>query len=373
VPYVGGYMSHELHHFTMGFWVLPLAYVMAVVGSYVGLSCVRQALRFTTVRAGMLWLVMASVSIGGVGIWLMHFIGMMGFAVPASAIRYNLALTVLSAALAVIATLFGLGAVVGIRLISTRRLDHLAALVVGGLVMGLAVSLMHYSGMAAIRIQGTLEYDPMFVAASVIIGIVASTAALRVAGLAERLWVRVAAALIMGCAVVAMHYTGMAGVQATVDPTSSAPSGVTVMALLFPAFVIGVIVLAVPIVALLLVIDPVDVHVKDSIARWTEAPEPETAPAYDPSSAPTEVIIIPDEYRQTAHRPRFQPGPLHPALREPARHSALRQRLARNTYQRRLAGEQWDAPAPHLVMQAPASTAGRLDSHAMEGERPPET
>ncbi|TCN50882.1 NO-binding membrane sensor protein with MHYT domain [Rhodococcus sp. SMB37] len=304
MPYVGGYMSHELHHFTLGFWVLPLAYTMAVVGSYVGLSCVRQSLKFTSIRATTLWLVMAAVSIGGVGIWLMHFIGMMGFAVPTSPIRYDLALTVFSVVLAVMATLFGLSGVVGMRLLSTRRRDHMVSLTIGGPVMGVPVSLMHYSGMAAIRIQGTLEYDPMFVASSVIIGIVASTIALWVAVRAERIRARIAAALIMGCAVVAMHYTGMAGVHATVDPTAPTPSGVTVLALLFPAFVIGVIVLAVPIVALLLVADPVDAHVKNSIERWTAPHDLETVPEYDLSEAPTEVIIIPDEYRQPDHRPQ---------------------------------------------------------------------
>lgn len=187
-------MSHELHHFTLGFWVLPLAYTMAVVGSYVGLSCVRQSLKFTSIRATTLWLVMAAVSIGGVGIWLMHFIGMMGFAVPTSPIRYDLALTVFSVVLAVMATLFGLSGVVGMRLLSTRRRDHMVSLTIGGPVMGVPVSLMHYSGMAAIRIQGTLEYDPMFVASSVIIGIVASTIALWVAVRAERIRARIAAA-----------------------------------------------------------------------------------------------------------------------------------------------------------------------------------
>lgn len=78
----------------------------------------------------------------------------------------------------------------------------------------------------------------------------------------------------------------------------------TVLALLFPAFVIGVIVLAVPIVALLLVADPVDAHVKNSIERWTAPHDLETVPEYDLSEAPTEVIIIPDEYRQPDHRPQ---------------------------------------------------------------------
>ncbi len=70
-------MSHEMHHFSMGTWVLFLAYATSVIGSYVGLSCVRQSANAKVgQRTG--WIALAAVAIGGIGIWLMHFIGMMG-------------------------------------------------------------------------------------------------------------------------------------------------------------------------------------------------------------------------------------------------------------------------------------------------------
>ncbi len=145
-------MSHELHHFTMGLWVFFLAYATSVVGSYVGLSCVRQSFKDDGKNARIRWLAMASLAIGGVGIWLMHFIGMMGFAVPGSTIRYALAPTLFSVVLAVGATLFGLW-IVDSRAGWKTRVPRGVPLAVGGLVMGLAVSFMHYSGMAAIRIR----------------------------------------------------------------------------------------------------------------------------------------------------------------------------------------------------------------------------
>ncbi|MFD6893726.1 MHYT domain-containing protein [Rhodococcus sp. NPDC060086] len=261
-------MSHELHHFTMGLWVLGLAYAVSVVGAYTGLSCAHQAARHPPGSTRRGWLLMASVAIGGVGIWLMHFMGMMGFDVPATLVRYDLELTVFSAVVAVAATLFGLW-LVTLRTFAGRRLPRALTLSVGGLLMGLAVSLMHYSGMAAIRIQGTLTHTPMFVVASVIIGIVAATAALWLAGVAERHLTRIAGALIMGCAVVALHYTGMAGTQATVDPTAQAPEGLTVLSLLLPAYALGMIVLAVPIVALLLAPQPTEAHYDTKIAQLT--------------------------------------------------------------------------------------------------------
>ncbi len=238
-------MSHELHHFTMGLWVFFLAYATSVVGSYVGLSCVRQSFKDDGKNARMRWLATASLAIGGVGIWLMHFIGMMGFAVPGSTIRYAFAPTLFSVVLAIGATLFGLW-IVDSRAEWKARVPRGIPLTVGGLVMGLAVSLMHYSGMAAIRIKGTIEHDQAFVIASIVIGVVASTAALWLAGVAERLPARAAAALIMGCAVVALHYTGMAGVKATIDPSAADPEGLTVLSVLFPAFVLGILVIALP-------------------------------------------------------------------------------------------------------------------------------
>jgi NO-binding membrane sensor protein with MHYT domain len=260
-------MSHELHHFSMGLWVLFLAGATAVIGSYVGLSCVRQSLKDPRRNGAKRWLLMASLSIGGVGIWLMHFIGMMAFDVTGSAVRYDLTLTLFSALLAVVATLFGLW-IVDIRTRAVRRVPRIGRLAIGGAVMGSAVSLMHYSGMRAIRIQGSIEHNPAFVIVSVIIGFAGATAALWLAGVAERLVVRIQAAFVMGFAVVALHYTGMAGVRVTVDPTAPLPSGMTVMALLFPSFVLGIVVLSVPIAALLLAPSKDDLRREESIARW---------------------------------------------------------------------------------------------------------
>jgi len=253
-------MSHELHHFDMGLWVFFLAYATAVCGSFVGLSCARRSVVVGGATGdatpggaptGVRWIAMAALAIGGVGIWLMHFIGMMGFAVPGSKIRYALGPTLFSVVVAVGATFLGFW-MTDRNTVLGRRLPRAVTIPLGGLVMGLAVTLMHYSGMAAIRIQGTIAHDPAFVAGSVVIGVVASTAALWLAGVTERIVVRVGAACVMGCAVVSLHYTGMAGVHVTVDSTAPIPVGPTVTSLLFPAFVIGILVLILPIVALLL-------------------------------------------------------------------------------------------------------------------------
>ncbi|MFZ2527427.1 MAG: MHYT domain-containing protein [Rhodococcus sp. (in: high G+C Gram-positive bacteria)] len=276
-------MSHEMHHFSMGSWVFFLAYATSVLGSYVGLSCVRQSV---SVKSGHRtgWIVLASVTIGGIGIWLMHFIGMMGFDVVDSVVRYDLVLTLVSVVLAIGATLIGLW-IAGFGDTVIAAIPPVVRLLIGGTIMGLAVSLMHYTGMAAVRIQGTIDYKPGFVVASVIIGLVAANVALWLGRVSEKTIVRVPAALVMGLAVVALHYTGMAGVDVTVDPSAPRPEGLTVLSLLFPAFTIGILVLALAIVVLGTTLSRDDAKLEESLTRWSA--EGESASPAAPDNAPT--------------------------------------------------------------------------------------
>jgi NO-binding membrane sensor protein with MHYT domain len=234
--------AHEMQHFSMGLWLLFLAYAVSVVGCVVGLACTRQSAVASTPRGRFGWLVMAAVSIGGIGIWLMHFIAMLGFAVEGSVTRYDLTWTVLSALLAIGATLVGL--------LTIGRRVNIWTLLVGGIVMGIAVNVMHYTGMNAIRIQGSVSYDPTLVAASVAIAVVAGTLSLWFTLVLQKPLLLLAAGVVMGVAVVGMHYTGMAAVSVTVDPAAPVPAGLEVFGFLFPVFVIGLLALAVPIAAL---------------------------------------------------------------------------------------------------------------------------
>lgn len=128
---------------------------------------------------------------------------------------------------------------------------------IGGMVIGAAVSVMHYSGMAAIRIQGKVDHASSFVAVSIIIGIVAATIALWLTSHPTSVFARASAAVVMGGAVAAVHYIGMAGTAATISTYAPpAPQGWTVMSLLLPTFVLGTLVLAVPLVALMLGTQP---------------------------------------------------------------------------------------------------------------------
>jgi NO-binding membrane sensor protein with MHYT domain len=202
----------------LGFgWVTPiLSYLMACVGAALGLRCMVRA-KAATGRQRLRWLASASVAIG-TGIWTMHFIAMLGFSVTGAAIRYDSFLTILS-------LLVSIGVVgIGVLAVGYGR-SRGRSVALGGLITGVGVAAMHYIGMNAMRINGTVRYDPWMVALSVVIAIVAATAALHAALTVTTPIVAVGASLIMGVAVTAMHYTGMAAARVDVVAGESAPHG----------------------------------------------------------------------------------------------------------------------------------------------------
>jgi NO-binding membrane sensor protein with MHYT domain len=242
-------MDH-VEHFAMGGWLLILAYLTSVVGCALGLACTLQARYARTHRARLAWLGLAAVSIGGVGIWLMHFIAMLGFSTPGMPVRYDLPRTVLSAVLAVAAVFAGLLA------FGVRTRFAWWRLLLAGLITGLAVNLMHYTGMWALEIQGSISYRPGLVVLSVVIAVVAATAALWFTVGLRRLLPRLLAGLVMGAAVTGMHYTGMAAMEVHLDMTAPDPAGMEVFSFLFPVFVLAALAMAVPICAVLMTSSP---------------------------------------------------------------------------------------------------------------------
>ncbi|MDQ0913235.1 MHYT domain-containing protein [Streptomyces canus] len=207
--------------------VTPVAaYLMACLGGALGLRCiVRTLLSNQSWKAG--WLALGAASIG-CGIWTMHFIAMIGFQVVETRIRYNTGLTVLSLAVAIVVV--GIGVfIVGCRGASTLNLSF------AGVITGLGVAAMHYLGMAALHLNGTIRYDATTVALSVVIAIVAATAALWAAVTIRGFTTSLGASLIMGVAVTGMHYTGMSAVSVHVhNRTGGSWAGDSPTSLLLP-------------------------------------------------------------------------------------------------------------------------------------------
>ncbi|WP_199043586.1 MHYT domain-containing protein [Glycomyces salinus] len=223
----------EHDHFTYA-WVNPtMGLAFAAAGSYLGLSASRYARAATATAARLRWILLASLAIGGVGIWMMHFIAMIGFTVVDSDIGYDLGLTVASFALAVLAVGIGLS-------LSGTRGAGWPRLVLGGLVCGAGVVGMHYTGMAAVSTAGVVRYDTGLVLASAAIAVVAATVALRFTAVVDRRGSMAAAAAVMSVAVVGMHYTGMAAVR--IETAAERPvEGVSPLVLMLPILLLAMV------------------------------------------------------------------------------------------------------------------------------------
>ncbi|WP_188300663.1 MHYT domain-containing protein [Streptomyces sp. CBMA156] len=214
-----------LNHLSLG-WLTPvLSYLMACAGAALGLRCTLRGM-VASGPARRNWLITAAAAIGS-GIWTMHFVAMFGFTVDGTELRYTVPLTVLSLAVAVLVTGLGLTVVCHGR---HRGLSLLS----GGVTTGLGVAAMHYLGMAAVRMHGGLHYDAGTVALSVLIAVGAATAALWAAVTIRNVYAAAAAAMAMGLAVSCMHYTGMAAVHVRLDPTRAGLDGASPMEFVFP-------------------------------------------------------------------------------------------------------------------------------------------
>jgi NO-binding membrane sensor protein with MHYT domain/two-component sensor histidine kinase len=187
-------------------WLVGLSILVAMVVAYTALKLAARVAEGGT-SAGRLWLAGGAVAMG-MGIWSMHFIGMLAYSVEIP-LRYGIFKTVLSLVIAVITSGFALA-------IASRPQLSMARLAVGSIVMGAGICAMHYSGMAAIQIVPIITYQPLLVLASIGIAVGASFAALWLAfklrsGQSRTLALaRGGAAVVMGLAISGMHYTAMA-------------------------------------------------------------------------------------------------------------------------------------------------------------------
>ncbi|MDP2829054.1 MAG: PAS domain S-box protein [Sulfuricellaceae bacterium] len=173
----------------------------------------------------------------GIGIWAMHFVGMLAFSLPCSS-SYDPTITFLSTIPGILASILAL------KIISRRELSH-AQLATGGLLIGAGIGAMHYSGMAAMRLNGLIRYDPKLFLLSIVVAIVLATLALwikfRLQSWQAR-WssgVTIASAVVMGLAVSGMHYTAMvAAYFIRDDGTSLIDSGIA------PTFLASIVLIA---------------------------------------------------------------------------------------------------------------------------------
>ncbi|NGN69376.1 hypothetical protein G5C51_36500 [Streptomyces sp. A7024] len=198
--------------FTYGALTPILGYAAACLGAALGLRCTLRAVtRSAAARAR--WLVLGAIGLG-TGIWTMHFIAMTGFSVEGLDIDYDVPVTFASLCVAILVV--GIGSfVVGY---GGRGPVPLMS---GGVITGLGVAAMHYLGMAGMRFAGHISYDTTTLLMSIVIAVLASTAALWLAVTITGFAPAIGCSLIMGAAVCGMHYTGMAALHITAAPGTS--------------------------------------------------------------------------------------------------------------------------------------------------------
>lgn len=285
-------MQGTVDGFSYGLVTPVAAYLMACLGGALGLRCTTRSLLVAhSWRPG--WLALGSAAIGS-GIWTMHFIAMMGFTVEEAPIHYDKALTFASLAVAIV--MVG----IGIFIVGYRGATG-TALFTGGTITGLGVASMHYLGMAGMRLRGTLEYNTLTVSASVVIAVVAATAALWAAAQVRGFLWSLGASLVMGLAVSGMHYVGMAALSVHLHGSTGTPTGGDSPAELLAPMMIGPLAFLL-LAGVIVMFDPLMVMGKAELQSAAQGqrgpyPVPRSGDRHDP---------------RVSRRPPPRPGPKTP-------------------------------------------------------------
>jgi PAS domain S-box-containing protein len=208
--------------------LVGLSIVIGVLTSYCALDLAGRVTAASG-RARSIWLG-GGATVMGAGIWSMHYVSMLAFRMPAS-VLYHIPTLFASLVAAVIASAVGLWVV-------SQPEMRLGQAVRGSVVMGLGIAAMHYIGLASLRVPGTISYDAVLVAGSVVVAIAVSFVALwrgfqlRKPCAAVWSWRKLGASLLVGVAIPGTHYTSMAATSFDLSSTAaSATQGVAISCL----------------------------------------------------------------------------------------------------------------------------------------------
>ena len=200
-------------------YLVLTSYVIAVAASYTALELSRRVSQVDGLSAAV-WLCCGAVSMG-IGIWTMHFIGMLAFSLPMP-FSYDVFITILSLLVGIAASAFAI-------FIASRKRQGFAKIGLSGLLLGGGIASMHYTGMAAMEMGASITYDTSLLLLSIAIAVVAACAAIWIIFTLSHLHTRFlsllkfGAANIMGIAICGMHYTGMAAaIYTPIDGAMSA-------------------------------------------------------------------------------------------------------------------------------------------------------
>ncbi|NOQ16338.1 MAG: diguanylate cyclase, partial [Methyloprofundus sp.] len=213
-------------------WVI-ISVLLAILSSYAALSASSQISKSKNTRSKLVWSLISSLILG-LGTWGMHFIGMLSLHLPCQ-VSYNLWITIAS----IIPGILAGGAVFGI--VWNNNIKQPPPLL-GSLLLGSGIGSMHYSGMAAMKLAGTIHYDPTLFALSIFVAIILSYIALRIKQNINHHNTLIA--LILGSAISGMHYTAIAATyfikdeRKILDPSIFTPESLSLVVTLTTLFLI---------------------------------------------------------------------------------------------------------------------------------------
>lgn len=205
-------------------WLVALSALVAISSSILALQLTRLSKNQTSTASKQLSLIASSISLGS-GIWAMHFIGMLAYQI-CTKVNYAPWISILSMLPSMLASYYALN------LMSENQLDY-RKLIKGGLAVGVGIGTMHYTGMLAMQMQPLLKFDAVWVLVSALVAIGFSTLSLWTGiflnqkGKIPPTVSIILGGLLMGGAITAMHYTGMASArflgqaQAGFDPAEN--------------------------------------------------------------------------------------------------------------------------------------------------------
>jgi len=190
--------------------LVALSILIAMVAAYAALDL---AARVTAASGWTraIWL-LGGASAMGIGIWSMHYIGMLAYILPIP-VAYHWPTVLLSLLAAILAS------VIALHVVSRQNMSGSRALA-GSVLMGTGIAGMHYIGMDAMRLPAVTRFNSFLVVLSVVLAVLISLGALSIVfqfrherkGLG---WEKLAGAVVMGAAIPVMHYTGMAAASFT--------------------------------------------------------------------------------------------------------------------------------------------------------------